>query len=183
MKGHERWQWDNKGHAKRNRRDVWTINTRPYSGAHYATFPKDLPETCIKAGTSEKGCCEKCGNPYKRITEKSERVSYGGVSNKLADHLGLTDTSSLRTKEVWQRKTAGWQPTCACEADIIPCTVLDPFSGAGTTWLAAIDLGRRFIGIEINKKDCILSKERVLTDVGITAPAVKEDDKQIRMFI
>ena len=35
----------------RNKRSVWKITTKPYSGAHFATFPTELPETCIKAGT------------------------------------------------------------------------------------------------------------------------------------
>jgi DNA modification methylase len=35
----------------RNRRSVWTIATQPYSGAHFATMPPDLAETCIKAGS------------------------------------------------------------------------------------------------------------------------------------
>jgi DNA modification methylase len=34
----------------RNRRSVWTITTQPFSDAHFATFPPELPETCIKAG-------------------------------------------------------------------------------------------------------------------------------------
>lgn len=34
----------------RNKRSVWTINTRPYKGAHYATFPPDLIEPMILAG-------------------------------------------------------------------------------------------------------------------------------------
>lgn len=34
----------------RNRRTVWSIPTHPYSGAHFATFPPELPELCIKAG-------------------------------------------------------------------------------------------------------------------------------------
>lgn len=34
----------------RNRRSVWTVATRPYSGAHFATFPPDLIEPCILAG-------------------------------------------------------------------------------------------------------------------------------------
>ena len=54
----------------RNRRTVWTIATRPYSGAHFATFPPDLVEPCIKAGTSERGCCPECGNQWERVTEK-----------------------------------------------------------------------------------------------------------------
>lgn len=34
----------------RNRRDVWTISTKPYKEAHFATFPPDLVEPCILAG-------------------------------------------------------------------------------------------------------------------------------------
>jgi len=37
----------------RNKRSVWTINTQPYKEAHFATFPKKLPELCIKAGSSK----------------------------------------------------------------------------------------------------------------------------------
>jgi DNA modification methylase len=36
---------------RRNARNVWTIATQPYSGAHFATMPPDLAERCIKAGT------------------------------------------------------------------------------------------------------------------------------------
>lgn len=35
----------------RNTRSVWTIATKPYAEAHFATFPTDLPERCIKAGS------------------------------------------------------------------------------------------------------------------------------------
>jgi hypothetical protein len=35
----------------RNRRSVWTITTKPYAEAHFATFPPEIPETCIKAST------------------------------------------------------------------------------------------------------------------------------------
>lgn len=36
----------------RNRRDVWTVTTKPYKGAHFATFPPDLIEPCILAGSA-----------------------------------------------------------------------------------------------------------------------------------
>lgn len=36
----------------RNRRSVWTVATRPYKGAHFATFPPALIEPCILAGSS-----------------------------------------------------------------------------------------------------------------------------------
>ena len=39
----------------RNKRDVWTINTQPFPEAHFATFPEELPELCIKAGCPEGG--------------------------------------------------------------------------------------------------------------------------------
>jgi DNA modification methylase len=39
----------------RNRRSVWTVSTKPYSGAHFATFPEDLIEPCILAGAPAGG--------------------------------------------------------------------------------------------------------------------------------
>jgi len=39
------------GDGLRNRRSVWTMATQPFSEAHFATFPPELPETCIKAGS------------------------------------------------------------------------------------------------------------------------------------
>ena len=39
----------------RNKRDVWTVGTRGYSGAHFATFPPDLIEPCILAGCPRGG--------------------------------------------------------------------------------------------------------------------------------
>ena len=40
---------------KRNKRSVWTITTKPYKGAHFATFPLDLIEPCILAGCPKDG--------------------------------------------------------------------------------------------------------------------------------
>jgi DNA modification methylase len=37
----------------RNRRSVWQVATRPYKGAHFATYPPDLIEPCILAGSRE----------------------------------------------------------------------------------------------------------------------------------
>ena len=41
--------------AGRNCRDVWTMRTQPYPGAHFAKFPEALPERCIKAGCPSDG--------------------------------------------------------------------------------------------------------------------------------
>jgi hypothetical protein len=37
--------------VKRNRRSVWTVTTKPFKGAHFATFPIDLIEPCVLAGS------------------------------------------------------------------------------------------------------------------------------------
>ena len=39
------------GDGTANRRSVWTINTQPYKGAHFATFPVEIPRICILAGS------------------------------------------------------------------------------------------------------------------------------------
>lgn len=41
--------------GQRNKRSVWTVSTKPYKGAHFATFPPDLIEPCILAGCPEGG--------------------------------------------------------------------------------------------------------------------------------
>tara|TARA_Y100001960_G_scaffold174240_1_gene182805 strand:+ start:204 stop:1136 length:933 start_codon:yes stop_codon:yes gene_type:complete len=43
-----------KSYTKKNKRSVWTVNKKPYKGAHFATFPEELIKPCILAG-SEKG--------------------------------------------------------------------------------------------------------------------------------
>ena len=40
------------GH-KRNKRDVWSINTKPFKGAHFAVMPEALVEPCVLAGSAE----------------------------------------------------------------------------------------------------------------------------------
>ena len=37
---------------KKNKRSVWTVTTKPYSGSHFAVFPQELIEPCIQAGSS-----------------------------------------------------------------------------------------------------------------------------------
>jgi DNA modification methylase len=41
--------------GKRNKRSVWTVTTKPYPQAHFATFPPKLIEPCILAGCPEGG--------------------------------------------------------------------------------------------------------------------------------
>lgn len=47
-------QWKDVG-GYRNKRSVWNIATEPFAEAHFATFPPELPEICIKAGCPKGG--------------------------------------------------------------------------------------------------------------------------------
>ena len=90
----------------RNRRSVWTVTTKPYPDAHFATFPPDLITPCVMAGCPAGG------------------------------------------------------------------TVLDPFSGSGTTGEVALSQGRKYIGIELNPEYQELAIERITPHA-----------RQTRMFI
>lgn len=81
--------------------DVWSINTRPFSEAHFAVYPVELPERCILAGCRP-----------------------GGI-------------------------------------------VLDPFSGSGTTGMAAAKHGRRYVGIDLNAEYLDLSLRTRLQQPGL----------------
>jgi DNA modification methylase len=130
-----RWP-DNDG---ANARSVWTIPTEPTPFAHFATWPRELVRLMIAAGTSERGCCPTCRAPWRRHTE----VSY--------------------TKLATNSRPVGWFPTCTCEhgGDPVPCTVLDPFGGSGTTGLVARNMGRHAVLIELSTEYCGIAAERL----------------------
>ena len=74
--------------------------------------------------------------------------------------------------------TVGWLPTCSCNAgDPIPCRVLDPFSGAGTTALVCERLGLDSIGIDTSAEYIALSEARLVED---EQKRVDEQIKQLR---
>jgi DNA modification methylase len=83
------------GHETRNKRSVWNVNPRPYSGAHFAVWPPDLVRPMVRAG-----------------------CPVGG-------------------------------------------TVLDPFSGSGTTGMVALQEGRNYVGIDLNEDYLNLAVNRV----------------------
>ena len=161
----------------RNIRTVWEITTQPYPEAHFATFPEELPRRCIKACTSLKGCCPKCGAPWERIVEKNRpkewedsgpttekekgiRAISEGIYGGNQKSRSISDIFGRATKS--QIKTTGWQPTCECgETKTVPCTVLDPFAGSGTTGKVAKDLGRSSILIELNPMYEDLIRKRI----------------------
>ncbi len=191
----------------RNRRSVWTISTRPYKEAHFATFPPGLVEPCILAGTSEHGACSVCGAPWERVVEVGEvaehpaRKGATAPPRMKATAAGQgTNGLGASTLGLMRRKThSGWRPTCTCNGSFVretyqdgtfegedgqeqpimktrrtyvpripledhpvkSCLVLDPFAGASTTGVVAIEHGRRFVGIELNPDYIALSERRL----------------------
>lgn len=178
--GHRSAEWGGPG---RNIRDVWTIATEPCAEAHFAVMPSRLVEPCIKAGTSERGCCPACGAPWERVVERKGSKSKAVGKSQAKRDVGLAtafsgydDGSSAPTFT-----TLGWVPTCKCDAgDPQPCVVLDPFFGAGTVGLVAKRLGRHYIGIELNPEYAAIAKRRIANDGLQTVEPDTQD--QLRMF-
>ena len=175
--------------GKRNKRSVWTVSTKPFKGAHFATFPPDLIEPCVLAGTSEKGCCEKCGKPWERVTIKDieQPDGYGnmgandgkwqGENKQSSGHRIQKNMNALRAagrnhdNPFPTKTTTGWRSTCECGGEPVQCVVLDLFNGAGTTGVVAVQHGRRYIGIELNPDYLEMSRKRIqLARDSLTVP-------------
>jgi DNA modification methylase len=166
--------------AGRNMWSYWLLSPEPFPAAHFATFPTEIPRRAILAGTSEHGCCSECGAPWKRVVEREIGDPTGWRQSESASekHAGRIAQGLVSTKSGFNRGskedyyanaprtlTTGWQPTCAHkDAPLVPAVCLDPFSGAGTTVMTALRLGRRGIGLELNPEYVRLSEERIRDD-------------------
>jgi len=163
----------------RNRRTVWTIATEPFPGAHFATYPTALVEPCIKAGTSERGCCRECGTPWHRVLAKASVVpidyqgKWSGADPQASGRRMLANVRARRQageahdNPFPSPSTLGWVPSCTHGDDSIPCTLLDPFCGSGTTGVVALRLGRRFIGLELNPAYVEMARRRIVADAPL----------------
>jgi len=169
----------------RNRRSVWKIASRPYKGAHFATMPPELAETCIKAGSSERGCCPHCGSPWERVTKRTQLKRKR--PNEYVKRTGEAGTGSSCSNTVAgvAVETLGWQQTCKCEKhEPVPCVVLDPFGGSGTTSAVAKTLGRDSIYVELNPEYIELARKRIDEAGAVAAKKPKKPAaKQMEMFV
>lgn len=153
----------------RNKRNVWEISSQPFPGAHFATFPPKLVEPCALAGTPQSVCAE-CAAPRLREVEvdyvnPGNRTTNGprSIDRKHADH----GTAGFERRLERRTTTTGWEATCGCEAPDAAAVVLDPFSGAGTTGLVALRLGRSYIGIELNPDYAAMGRQRLRDDAPL----------------
>ena len=163
----------------RNRRTIWHIATKPFSGAHFAVFPPDLIEPCILAGTSARGCCPECGAPWERMVDKTTRFEGGsGKAGRSAEWVNergkwsvIDDgNKNIKLGPVVDTTTVGWQPTCAHDTEPTRAIVLDPFMGAGTTALVALEHNRDYVGIELNPDYIEIAERRLAEVTGVQLP-------------
>lgn len=182
------------GEKKRIPRNVWTISTQGFKEAHFATYPEKLLDIPIKSSTSEVGCCPACGTPHKRIVEKVRRPTRPGEKTKVkmpdgwdtgdgghgSFHRDGREKGEYReTAEVGNRDperhvtetvTTGWTHDCECGDlfDPVPCTVLDPFCGSGTSGVVAMRYGNDFVGIELNPEYTEIAHRRIGASINDT---------------
>ena len=156
------------GTAGANLRNVWTIATESFPDAHFATFPTALVEPCIRAGTSERGVCAKCGAPW--VRESSTRYvpapGWGpGSANGARGGNGEQKALKPRPRLKRETETTGWRPSCDHGAATVPAVVLDCFGGSGTVGVVAQRLGRDAILIEISPTYAAMARQRIDDDL------------------
>lgn len=173
-----------------NKRSVWTVASQPFNEAHFATFPPKLIQPMVKAGSSQKGCCATCGAPWSRVTEKTKlKRNRPNDLTKRSREEG-TGNACGNTVAGVEVKTIGWSPSCSCEAgEAIPCRVLDPFNGAGTTGLVSTLLGRHYTGVELNPEYMQITRKRLLEVSGVAPgtlfaelPSDEADEETASLF-
>jgi len=158
----------------RIKRSVWNINTVPFSGkkygfnvGHYATYPKELVEVIIQAACPEK-ICSKCGFIREKIVERVGESSAEFMKNKNKENY---DSEQGKKQNLRADRSCYFRPvkfkykSCNCNEKYEPGIVLDPFCGSGTTCLVAKNLGRNFIGIEINSDYVNLANKRLSQEI------------------
>lgn len=168
----------------RNLRNVWWLSPEPQAFAHFATYPRALVRPCIRAGTSERGVCPKCGKGWVRVVETVAGVSKPCPKTQMAHEargghgiLGGTVGKSGSGRTDGYSQTLGWKPGCSCDVgEPVPATVLDPFMGSGTTTLVALEEGRRCIGIDLSEEYCALAVKRLMDKAPLLAAAGRGSD-------
>ena len=162
-----------------NMRNYLFEATAPFKGAHFATFPPSVIEPFILAATSAKGCCPECGAPWTRMTKKQvtdTRPNSQGRNIREGLHYdkagvapsGYAMQNAPHGSASYAYRTLRWEPSCECKAGKpVPCTVLDPFAGAGTTGLVADRHQRNAVLIEISKEYADLARKRIHEDAPL----------------
>ena len=151
-----------------NKRSVWTITTKSFKEAHFATFPENLIKPMVLAGCP-KEVCNKCGKARKRITEQPEWEKHQSKGMVAQDYEGnpMYRGGSHNDGLPYRSKTKEMVEftDCGCNAGWSAGIVLDPFMGAGTTALTAKNLKRNYVGIELNPSYIKMAEKRLRQEI------------------
>ena len=158
-------RWGNE-ETGRNKRTVWTINTKPFPEAHFAVFPPELVETPIKAGCPE-FVCKKCEKPREKIINTTSLERYELSKKDVRYRPSRYEGKYGQGMRYAEREIKGYTD-CKCNVEFKAGTILDPFIGSGTVSLVAEKLKRNSIGIELNPKYIEIAKKRMKKFVGQT---------------
>ncbi|KKM61883.1 hypothetical protein LCGC14_1527190, partial [marine sediment metagenome] len=159
-------------YGTRNPRSVWTVPVANDGKGHFAVYPDNLISKCVKSSVSSMGCCPKCGSPLKRKLEKVKRLLEKNKQLKETEDNSIFYDTDIRieVKEyVWDLVERGWDRTCKCIVDdlLVPCLVLDPFNGTGTTGRVAFANKANYVGIDINKEYIEMTREIFQQDIFV----------------
>lgn len=143
----------------RNKRSVWSINTKPFKDAHFATFCTEICKTPIDASCPSE-ICTKCGKP--KIMKYDKIESGDDRTNRPFGHSGNNDRNDIGNIYI-QKDTIeiGTIPSCDCNESFEPGIVLDPFMGSGTTAIESITQFKNWIGIELNPLYIEIAEKRI----------------------
>jgi DNA modification methylase len=167
------------------------VNPQARAELHFASFPDKLAETFIKAGTSEYGCCPKCGAPYQRIVEASggtigEGTWYPHDNDDITGQSMSSEQLGIARNGSYKREFKGWEPGCDCiiegppeAASPVPCVVLDPFMGSGTVAVVARELNRSSVGCELNPEYVKIIKNRLQAGSCLDTGTVEYEFRQL----
>ncbi len=95
------------------------VPLRSYKGAHFATWPPKLVDPMILAGTSARGVCPHCGEPWRRVVKKVRAATRPGTGSKVTGD-GMTDGNRDPERHCTRTETVGWEPGCVCGTDLQP---------------------------------------------------------------
>ncbi len=166
---------DNRTHSTEKQRQGKTPAPEPVSGENSSPIVKTV---------GWQPTCECLGKRVRKTVTIPPRMSaesvgeWGADSNGEYNGEGTKDYDSAKAqnpsdvkRRIIENATKERQKTIwVYESDIpldkhpaVPCVVLDPFAGAGTSLLVAKKFGRHSIGVELNRDYCKIAKNRVET--------------------
>lgn len=167
----------------KNKRTVWNVNTKPFKGAHFATFPRKLVKTPISAGCPE-FVCQECGLPRVKYYSSGPVVSsgggyvlhegnvkkmelYKGQATKEYEKAKAQNPSDSKRRilksimEARSKRFAGYLRCLCDESSLKPGIVMDPFGGSGTVAIEAMAQGKDWLLCEINEEYAKIARERI----------------------